>query len=285
VSDPLSAVSGWPAVATVAAAGVAGVAPAGAGVAPAGAGVLASTGPDQTRFPWASVTKVLTALAVWVAIEEGTVGWGDPVGPPGATLAHLLAHASGMGPDSDALLAPPGTRRIYSNQAFEVAARYLAGRAGMPFERYLSEGVLQPLGLTGTALAGSPAAGASGPLVDLIALGQELLVPTLVSPATLRQASSVAFPGLAGVLPGYGRYDPNDWGLGVEIRGDKQPHWTGAQNSPGTFGHFGRSGSFLWVDPTQRLALASLADRPFGPWAARAWPALSDAVLAAYGGA
>jgi CubicO group peptidase (beta-lactamase class C family) len=251
-------------------------------VASAGLGVVAGTGPDQVRFPWASVTKVLTAVAIWVAVEEGTVAWGDPVGPPGATLAHVLAHASGVAPDSGAVLAPPGTRRIYSNHGFELAAGHLADRSAMPFEHYLSEGVLQPLGLSGTALAGSPAAGASGPLVDLMALGGELMAPTLVSPATLLHATTVAFAGLGGVLPGFGRYDPNDWGLGVEIRGEKQPHWTGLHNSSGTFGHFGRSGAFLWIDPARGLALGSLADRPFGPWAATAWPALSDAVLAEY---
>jgi CubicO group peptidase (beta-lactamase class C family) len=153
----------------------------------------------------------------------------------------------------------------------------------MPFERYLSEGVLQPLDLSGTVLAGSPAAGASGPLTDLMALGRELLDPTLVSRATLEHATTVAFAGLPGVLPGYGHYDANDWGLGVEIRGAKQPHWTGSRNSPATFGHFGRSGAFLWVDPTRRLALGLLAGRPFGSWAAKAWPALSDAVIASYG--
>jgi CubicO group peptidase (beta-lactamase class C family) len=270
VSDPLSAVSGWPAVAA-------------AGVASAGRGVVASTGPDQVRFPWASVTKLLTALAVWVAVEEGTVDWDDPVGPPGSTLAHLLAHAAGVAPDSDAVLAAPGTRRIYSNYGFELVAQHLADRSGLAFGCYLSEGVLQPLALTGTRLVGSPAAGASGPLTDLLALGRELLAPTLVSPGTLQRATRVAFAGLAGVLPGFGAYDPNDWGLGVEIRGAKQPHWTGAHNSPATFGHFGRSGAFLWIDPARRLALGSLADRPFGPWAARAWPALSDAVIAGYG--
>jgi CubicO group peptidase (beta-lactamase class C family) len=269
VSDPLSAVAGWPVAAA-------------AGIASAGRGIVASTGPIRDAFPWASVTKLLTALAVWVAVEEGIVAWADEVGPPGATLAHLLAHASGLAPDSDAVLAPPGTRRIYSNHGFELAALHLADRSGMPFEHYLSEGVLEPLGVTGTALAGSPAAGASGPLVDLMVLGRELLAPTLVSSATLRRATTVTFAGLGGVLPGFGRYDPNDWGLGVEIRGHKQPHWTGAHNSPATFGHFGRSGAFLWVDPTRGLALGSLADRPFGPWAARAWPALSDAVVAGY---
>jgi CubicO group peptidase (beta-lactamase class C family) len=269
VTNPLDAVAGWPAVA---AASVAGPEP----------GQGETVGPADRPFPWASVTKVLTALAVWIAVEEGTTDWDEPAGPPGATVSHLLAHASGLAPDTDGVLASPGTRRIYSNRGFEVAADHLSARAGMPFSEYLQAGVIEPLGLTGTRLDGSPAAGASGPIGDLMRLGRELLAPTLVSAGTAARGTTVAFPGLTGVLPGFGRQNPNDWGLGLEIRDHKQPHWTGTRNSPGTFGHFGQSGSFLWVDPVAAVAVGSLSDRPFGPWAAQAWPALSDAVLAAY---
>ena len=220
-------------------------------------------------------------MAMWVAVEEGTVAWDDPVGPPGATLAHLLAHASGLAVDDDSVLVPPQRRRIYSNRGFEIAADHLAQRAGMSFWDYLRVGVTEPLGLVGTNLEGSPASGASGPLHDLLALGRELLEPTLVSRSTLDLVRTVAFPGLAGVLPGFGHQEHNDWGLGMEVRDHKSPHWTGTRNSPDTFGHFGRSGSFLWVDPERGLVLAFLADRPFGPWAVEAWPQLSDRVIAA----
>ena len=47
------------------------------------------------------------------------------------------------------------------------------------------------------------------------------------------------------------------------------------------FGHFGRAGTFLWVDPVAGVALVCLTDRPFGARALPRWPALSDAVLAA----
>lgn len=255
---------------------------AAAGVTSAGA-VLATAGPIDASLPWASVTKLLTALAVLVAVEEGTVALDDPAGPPGSTVAHLLAHASGLPPDGGEPLSAPGRRRVYSNAGFEVLAATVAERAGMPFAEYLHAGVIEPLGLAGTELAGSPAAGAVGPLTDLLALGRELLSPTLVAPDTLARAVEPAFPGLAGVLPGFGRHDPNDWGLGFELRDGKHPHWTGTRNSPGTFGHFGRSGTFLWVDPEAGLACACLTDLEFGEWAARAWPVLSDAVLAEYG--
>jgi CubicO group peptidase (beta-lactamase class C family) len=73
--------------------------------------------------------------------------------------------------------------------------------------------------------------------------------------------------------------EPNDWGLGVELRDAKTPHWTGARNSPRTFGHFGGSGTFFWVDPDADVALACLTDLQFGPWALEVWPRLSDDVL------
>lgn len=238
-------------------------------------------GPVDEVFPWASVTKVITSMAVWLAIEEQTVAWDDAVGPPGATLAHLLAHASGLAPDSDEALTAPGKRRIYSNRGIELAAEHVAGRAGMAFADYLCEGVLRPLGLSATRLEGSPASGAAGSLEDLLAVGRELMAPSLISRTTVDLVTAVAFPGLAGILPGFGHHPHNDWGLGVEIRDEKRPHWTGSRNSPSTFGHFGQSGAFLWVDRGHRTIAASVSDRPFGPWAAQAWPAFSDSVIEA----
>jgi CubicO group peptidase (beta-lactamase class C family) len=255
----------------------------------AGGGVVVveQTGDVDSVLPWASVTKLLVTMAVLVAVEEGTLGFDDPAGPPGATIRHLLAHASGLGPD-DALrpLAPPGRRRIYSNVGFELLAQSLSEHAGMPFTDYLRAGVVHPLEMTGTEIppGSSPASGARGPVRDLIALGGELLAPRLVSPSTLADAVDVAFPGLAGVLPGFGRFEPCDWGLGFEIRDAKAPHWTGTRNSPATFGHFGQSGSFLWVDPVARVACAALCDGTFGPWARHAWPDLADAVLERWAG-
>jgi len=149
----------------------------------------------------------------------------------------------------------------------------------MPFAEYLHAAVMRPLGL-GARYDGRPGSGLYGSLRDLLALGRELLAPTLVAPETLAEATSVQFPGLVGVLPGFGRQEPNDWGLGIELRDRKSPHWTGARNSERTFGHFGRSGTFLWVDPEAGIALGCLTDLDFGDWAKEAWPALSDAVLA-----
>lgn len=244
---------------------------------------LAATGPVDKPYPWASVTKLISALTVLTAVDRGEVDLDEPAGPSGATLRHLLAHASGLGPDGDTVLSPPGRRRIYSNRGIEVAADLVATRTGVPFGDLLQQRVLDPLGMTGTVLDGSPAHAGRGPVADLARLGRELLRPTLV-PELMPEATRPVFPGLAGVLPGYGRQDPNDWGLGFELRDGKSPHWTGTRNSSRTFGHFGQSGSFLWVDPELGLACAALADRPFGDWAIAAWPALSDAVIAEFTG-
>lgn len=245
-------------------------------------GVRALHGPPDALLKWASVTKLASALAMLVAVEEGIVDLDQPAGPPGATLRHLLCHAAGYGFDGDAVLAAPGAKRIYSNTGIEVAAALVAEAAGMPFAEYLRAAVLAPLGIA-AELRGSPAHGIRSTIGDLARFGQELLAPTLVAPETFAEATSVQLPGLAGVLPLFGRHDPNDWGLGFELRDGKQPHWTGTRNAQRTFGHYGGSGSFLWVDPQAGVALACLTDLPAGDWIHAAWPALSDAVLAELG--
>jgi CubicO group peptidase (beta-lactamase class C family) len=230
-------------------------------------------GDAERVFPWASVTKLASAVAVLVAAEEGIVDLDEPAGPPGSTVRHLLAHASGLPFDPGAPIARPGTRRIYSNHGFDVLAEHVAARAEMPFAAYFEH-------VWGFPLDGPASSGVRAPLGALLGLARELLEPVRVARETLDEAATVQFPGLDGVVPGFGRQSPNDWGLGFELRDAKRPHWTGDRNSPRTFGHFGRSGTFLWVDPDAGLALACLTDRDFGDWAVEAWPALSDAVLA-----
>jgi CubicO group peptidase (beta-lactamase class C family) len=227
------------------------------------------------RFAWASVSKPASAVAMLVAAEEGLVDLDEPAGPPGATFRHLLAHTSGLPFDPGPPVARPGTRRIYSNAGFDAAAELVAARAEMPFAEYFHtvwEG-------TGITLDGPASAAAHGTIEDLVALARELRKPSRLAPETLTEATTVQFAGLDGVLPGFGRQTPNDWGLGFELRDGKSPHWTGSLNSPRTFGHFGRSGTFVWVDPARAAWLCVLTDRTFGTWAAEAWPRLSDDVI------
>jgi CubicO group peptidase (beta-lactamase class C family) len=238
--------------------------------------VAASHGPRERPFEWASVTKLATAGAALVAAQEGIVDLDEAAGPPGSTVRHLLAHASGLPFGAGAPIARPGERRIYSNAGFDLVGSHVADQAEMPFAAYFEA-------VWGFELAGSPASGVQASLEQLLTLADELLRPTRLDAEALDEATQVQFPGLDGVLPGYGRLAPNDWGLGFELRDGKRPHWTGALNSPRTFGHFGAGGSFLWVDPAAGLALGVLTDLEFGDWAKEAWPRLSDAVLAEAG--
>jgi CubicO group peptidase (beta-lactamase class C family) len=248
-------------------------------------GIVAAHGPTGQAFALASITKVLTAIAVHIAVEEGTIGLDDDVtdagGPDGTTVRHLLAHASGLPPDGDRTpLGPPERKRIYSNVGFEVLGDHLAGRADMSVQDYVRAALVEPLDLGSTTVEGSPAHGSASSVDDLAALLVALHGGRLLAPASIEAMTTPAFPDLAGVLPGYGPQDPNPWGLGVEVRGTKDPHWTAPTNSPETWGHFGRAGTFLWWDPDAGIGLVVLTDRDFGAWAVEAWPPLASAVLA-----
>lgn len=227
----------------------------------------------------ASISKVCAGLAAMVALEEGTITLGEPAGPPGSTVRHLLAHAAGYAFDGPDTIASVGSRRIYSNTGIEIFADHLAAAAGMPFEQYQREAVFESLGMAATWLDGSPAHGVHSNVDDLVLLARELLSPTLVTHGTFAQAVTAQFPDLAGVIPGFGRHDPNPWGLGMEIRGDKHPHWTAPGNSPRTFGHFGGTGTYLWVDPDRELAAVAISGVEFDAWAAEVWPPTNQAIL------
>jgi CubicO group peptidase (beta-lactamase class C family) len=239
---------------------------------------------DSGVFELASIAKLFAAVTAMIALEEGSLDLDAPAGPEGATVRHLLAHAAGYGFDSERIVAEVGARRVYSNVGIERYAEHLAERTGMPYSDYLRIGVLEPLGLGHTELHGSPAEGMRSSVADISALATELMRPTLVSEPTLRMARSPVFPELSGVLPGIGRFDPNPFGLAIEVKDGKHPHWSGRRTSPETFGHFGGAGTFLWVDPRIDVAAVALTDRGFDSWAMEVWPEFSELVVDAYAG-
>ena len=250
-----------------------------------------ATGGDRVQV--ASVTKLLTSLAALAAVESGRIDLDEPVpsGGEGVTLRHLLAHASGLPADPGGRARRPGERRIYSHVGFRTLAEAVADAAGTAFPSWLAASVLDPLGLRATRLGpwrgvdADPAAGAVSTLDDLARLARCLLEggAPVVGPELFAEATTVQFPGLAGLVPGVGRFDPCDWGLGFELHDGKRPHWMGDRRSASAFGHFGASGCFVWVDPDAGLAAAAVTDRPFqdGKWAMSAWPAWSDRLPAA----
>ena len=245
-------------------------------------GTVSTHGDTDRRFRVASVGKVVAGYALMTGVEEGAVELDEPAGPPGATFRHLLAHTAGYGFDSDAsVVAAPGTRRIYSNRGIEEAAAHLERATGMPFADYLAEAVLTPLGMGATDLPGSPSYSLHSTVTDLVRFVAELQRPTLLPTQTVELMRTVQFPGLPGVLPGVGRFDPLDWGLTFERNFGKPGHWAGTSPSREAFGHFGGAGTFLWVDPVAGVAATVLGDRDFGPWALEVWPGFCAAVLKA----
>lgn len=246
--------------------------------------MLSCDGQTDTVFEWKSVTKPLAALATLVAIDQGKVALDEEAGPPGSTVRHLLAHASGLQFEAGAPAQSPERRRVYSNLGFEALEEHVSSKVGMGFQEWTSHAVLEPLEMDSVEFYGSAAYGARGNVWDVLALGIEMLTPTLISADLGLAARTVQFPGLDGVLPGFGKQSPNDWGLGYEIRGKKKPHWTAPEACPETFGHFGQSGSFVWVDPRCQLVGAFLGAESFRASVhGTLWPALNSEVLAAHG--
>ncbi|MFY9262370.1 MAG: beta-lactamase family protein [Actinomycetaceae bacterium] len=235
--------------------------------------------PDEV-FWMASVTKPVSAWAVLVAVQEGKISLDDPAGPEGATIRHLLAHASGVPATPGAPLAEPGKRRIYSDYGFDLLGEAVSAKLGMPIHDWIRAAVLDPLGMDTTKIEGRIGRSGMTTLDSLAKFAQELLRPTLLGPELVTQATTPVFDGIPGILPGFGRQKNNTWGLGMEIRSDKSPHWTGHTFSPRTFGHFGIAGSFLWVDPDIGQAGVFLGEKEFSEEHAQVWPGLTDQMRA-----
>jgi CubicO group peptidase (beta-lactamase class C family) len=290
--------------------------------------------PDSL-FALASLTKPLVATAVLVAIEEGALELDDPVAAHipeygddhrrGITVRHLLAHASGLPEsvkDTPVLEVlpdrPPATRRVYSNEGYLVLGLVLRAATGIEHARYVTEAVLDPLGMDaflplpeheypraldvadpglvapgvqlfngpewrrrGTAAGGAFAtAEAYGRFASFLLAGGA----PLLHPETLHDLASLQWPGLEGGLESYPKLHCPDWGLGVNIRGTGGPHWCGDAVSAVTMSHFGASGTLFWADPQAGLGLVCLANRStYSGWMLRPgrWLELTGSVLAA----
>jgi CubicO group peptidase (beta-lactamase class C family) len=232
------------------------------------------------EYRLASVSKLMTAWAALIAVEDGSLDLDAPL-DEGGSLRHLLAHAGGYGFDSPRPVGSPGRRRVYSNTGYERIASLVEAVTGIPFAAYLDEAVFHPLGMGGAALRGSATRDVHATLDDVMRFAAELREPRLLARATVADAISPQFGDLDGTVPGIGSFSPCPWGLGPELHGDKYPHWMPERASRSTFGHFGGTGTFLWVDPVANVACLALTDREFGPWALEAWPAFGADVLAA----
>jgi len=240
---------------------------------------LHTFGDTSRTSPIASISKLLSAWAVHVAIEEGSTSLDAAVGQDGCTLAHLLAHAGGYSFDGDTPIVSPARKRIYSNSGYDLIAEHLESVTEIAFNEYLDDAVFSPLGMASSSLNGSSAKDVVSCVDDLVEFALELRKPQLISAETARIATTTQFADLEGVVPGVGRFSPCNWGYGPEIHGAKHPHWMGTRNSASTFGHFGGTGSFIWHDPMANISCIALCRVEFDAWALHYWPQFFDALL------
>lgn len=237
--------------------------------------VVDEAGDLEARRPWASVSKLAVALAFGVEQDWGLHDFTEGLGPRGATLANLLSHSAGLGLEEGDPTSPVGTRRVYSNVGVDLAVAAVVGASSAA--AWLDQRVFSALGMSSTSLEGRPSSGVVGSTSDLATLAVAWLRPDAVSRPTRDRMIAPYIPDLAGVVPGFGRFDPCPWGLGPEVAGAKH-HWMGAWE-PESFGHFGQSGSLALMNAREGIGVVAVAGEAFGPWAVALWPTWTSALL------
>lgn len=261
---------------------------------------LAVAGDPRAVFPLASVSKLVTAYTVLIAVSEDCLGLDDTVGqvaasagipvdgPQDTTVRELLAHASGVGFRDRTREKDARTRRIYSSAGFEILADLVSAsvaEVGLDFTSYVHAALRDPLHIAPEELVveGSAGHGFSGSVGALTRLAGEFLSPVLLPGELLDEALRPQFPDLDGVVPGYGRHRPCPWGLGIELHGHKSPHWLPPEMPADVAGHFGQSGTFLWFHRPTGTAAVVLTDRAFGDWAKQRWDGFNARLWRALG--
>jgi CubicO group peptidase (beta-lactamase class C family) len=135
---------------------------------------------NATLYPLASTTKEFTGVAIMTLVEQGKVSLDDsvrkylpelPASWAPVTIRHCLSHTSGLPDDvaddtvnvlplagtrADlmALLATkpvkvPGASMVYNQTGFMLLGDIIARVSGMPYESYINDRLLKPLGITG----------------------------------------------------------------------------------------------------------------------------------------
>ena len=138
----------------------------------------------DTRFNFASMGKMFTALAIGQLVQNGRLSLDDtlanvlPAYPHldnarRITIRQLLAHRAGLGSMFDdarfdrhrdyptalarvsavadkPLLFQPGTRWSYSNEGYEVLAAVIEKLSGMSYADYVRKHIFEPAGMTDT---------------------------------------------------------------------------------------------------------------------------------------
>ena len=280
-----------------------------------------AVGPD-TLFALASLTKPLVGAACMVALEEGLLDLDAEVRDGFALrhlLSHCAGLPEAGLRWEEPPEYPPGTQRWYSNAGYVQAARLLEAASGMTCAAYLREAVLAPLDMDaslGLAEAdalraarvwqpgrygegelfngeryrrdGPPQSGAFASarayarFLSCLLAGGAAGGGALLAPETVDEMLAPQFGPLPGGVGGVGEWPDLCWGLGFDVRGQREPHWAGPALSERAASHFGASGTLAWLDPERGLGLVALASRgTYNGWWREPWAALGVAVTAA----
>jgi CubicO group peptidase (beta-lactamase class C family) len=208
------------------------------------------------------------AMAFGVEVDWASVRVTDAIGPRGATLANLLSHSSGLGLEEGDPVVDVATKRVYSNYGIDLAVDKIM--KGNDPSTWLDDRIFSAMGMSTTELEGRPSSGVVGSTNDLFRLAEAWLRPDVITKETRDRFITPYVADLNGIVPGFGRFSPCPWGLGPEVRGEKQ-HWMG--DWPATsFGHFGQSGALMLLNASEKIGLVATSTEGFGPWAVQLWP-------------
>ena len=235
---------------------------------------VASAGNLDAVRPWASVSKLLVAVAYGIEVDWEAHTFEETVISTGRMACEHLSHATGLGAEEGDPTVEPMTKRVYSNHAVDLLVDHVVGDAGPA--QWLENRIFIPMNLTSAKLVGKASSGVEGSTRDLATFAECFLERALLGATTHKRLLTVYGPSLAGIVPGWGRFDPCPWGLGPEIRGDKE-HWMGDW-SPSSAGHFGASGAMLLFNYDEGIGVVATSPEPFGPWAVELWPGWTSAM-------
>jgi CubicO group peptidase (beta-lactamase class C family) len=146
-----------------------------------------SVDPEHTVFRIGSSGKVFTWTAVMQLVEQGKLDLGADINtyldfripdtyPQPITLEHLLTHTAGfeeswfetftltpddrlpvgewLGTHIPARVRPPGDSAAYSNYGAELAGYIVERVSGHPYDQYVKEHILDPLGMVHSSASG-----------------------------------------------------------------------------------------------------------------------------------
>lgn len=116
----------------------------------------------------------------------------------------------------------------------------------------------------------------------------DLLGPCMTAEARADQSRGMLKGGFVDTRPFLGFNDSRPitwprcaWGLGVEVRGKKWPHWTPSKAPPQSFGHIAASGCLAWCAPALGTSWAILSPQTTdNGWLLRHGPGVGAEILA-----